>query len=410
MKENHTEDSDQNVKSHEERKYQFIKEQIRPQGREKMRKIVRRIALFCGILILFAVISMSSFYIMRKYMPVEALDTEIIYVTPAPSDQEPDSTEAAARETDPAQKSDRSLLSSLEQYDHLTQQLIDNGNAAKSSLVQLRKDSEQMLSTDSKHICGVLFQKSKRYLYILTSYNTSQEHLKMVATFADGSEAAVELAGCDTGINMAVYRVKKSDLSQDTRNKLKIITRKVVRENALGSRILAVGQPNGVMYSVNSGIITNNQLSVSVPDSSLALCTMNIPYCKDGAGFVLNTKGEMIGVLTKNYTNITGTSESAFIAIESLQGYIKTMIQGHTDAYLGVMGSAVDTAEAKKLNLAQGVYVDDVNAVSPAFKGGMRTAIKQTLRNYQSGDTVKVVVSRKASRGRNKISLKVTLG
>lgn len=45
------------------------------------------------------------------------------------------------------------------------------------------------------------------------------------------------------------------------------------------------------------------------------------------------------------------------------------MIQGHTDAYLGVMGSAVDTAEAKKLNLAQGVYVDDVNAVSPAFKG-----------------------------------------
>ena len=63
MKENHKEDSDQNVKSHEERKYQFIKEQIRPQGREKMRKIVRRIALFCGILILFAVISMSSFYI-----------------------------------------------------------------------------------------------------------------------------------------------------------------------------------------------------------------------------------------------------------------------------------------------------------------------------------------------------------
>lgn len=182
MKENHTEDSDQNVKSHEERKYQFIKEQIRPQGREKMRKIVRRIALFCGILILFAVISMSSFYIMRKYMPVEALDTEIIYVTPAPSDQEPDGTEAAARETDPAQKSDLSQLSSLEQYDHLTQQLIDNGNAAKSSLVQLRKDSEQMLSTDSKHICGVLFQKSKRYLYILTSYNTSQEHLKMVAT------------------------------------------------------------------------------------------------------------------------------------------------------------------------------------------------------------------------------------
>ena len=141
---------------------------------------------------------------------------------------------------------------------------------------------------------------------------------------------------------------------------------------------------------------------------------------------MLNTKGEMIGVLTKNYTNITGTSESAFIAIESLQGYIKTMIQGHTDAYLGVMGSAVDTAEAKKLNLAQGVYVDDVNAVSPAFKGGMRAAdvilrigdndvstpaaIKETLRNYQSGDTVKVVVSRKASRGRNKISLKVTLG
>ena len=95
-----------------------------------------------------------------------------------------------------------------------------------------------MLSTDSKHICGVLFQKSKRYLYILTSYNTSQEHLKMVATFADGSEAVVELAGCDTGINMAVYRVKQSDISQDTRNKLKIITRKVVRENALGSRIL----------------------------------------------------------------------------------------------------------------------------------------------------------------------------
>ena len=85
---------------------------------------------------------------------------------------------------------------------------------------------------------------------------------------------------------------------------------------------------------------------------------------------MLNTKGEMIGVLTKNYTDITGTSESAFIAIESLQGYIKTMIQGHTDAYLGVMGSAVDTAEAKKLNMAQGVYVDACKCGFPALTGG----------------------------------------
>ena len=47
MKENHTEDSDQNVKSHEERKYQFIKEQIRPQGREKNRLVLRNLDTIC---------------------------------------------------------------------------------------------------------------------------------------------------------------------------------------------------------------------------------------------------------------------------------------------------------------------------------------------------------------------------
>ena len=49
MKENHTEDSDQNVKSHEERKYQFIKEQIRPQGRDSKtnRLVLRNLDTIC---------------------------------------------------------------------------------------------------------------------------------------------------------------------------------------------------------------------------------------------------------------------------------------------------------------------------------------------------------------------------
>lgn len=417
--EKHTESSEENEKSHEEKKYQFIKEQIRPQGKHKIKRLARRVGFVLGMTVLFCGISVLTFSIMRQYMPVESMGAEIIYVSPSPSN---DANVVYNAGTDYTGND----LNSLEDYSRISQEMAGKGEEAQRAVVQLYTDTDDSLADDTEGYCGIMIQKSSQSIYLLTEYALAQRAEKVQVVFNDGSSAEAALQGKDAGVGLAIYRVQLANVSVAMQEQVITMVSESNGTFAVGTPVLAIGKPNGVFHSVHVGVVTNGQILVPITDSELHLCTADISYSKDATGYVMNTRGEMIGVLTTDYTDKTGTTDTAFIAMGSLETSINNMIRGASPARLGVIGSAVNEQEAKRLNLEQGIYVEQVNSPSPAYRSGMRVAdviteisgvkvytpaqLQEELQKYNSGDEIQVVISRKGAGDGKKQKLKVTLG
>lgn len=406
-------------KTHEEKKYQFMKEHIRPQGKHRVTRAVRRCGFVLGMLVLFCVISVLTFWIMRKYLPVESLGTEVIYVTPQPSEK----PEVLQSGTD-VRSGDGDRENILEEYSTMTRKFMELGDAARGALVQLQPIGESSASAAGETYCGAMIQKSSQGIYILTMDAMPQRTERALVTYSDGSQSEVALVGRNEAVGLTVYRASLSDVPEQLQDK--IISMSTEESSlSIGTPILAVGKPNGVLFSVHAGVITNRRLQASVIDGELNLCTVNIPYCKEGTGYILDIHGRMIGVMTTAYTEICGTSDAAFLTIAALQDYIDCIVQRKNRAYLGIKGSAVSEEEAKKFQLEQGVYVNEVEAASPAYRGGMRVAdvvtqineknistaaeLQSELRGYASGDTVQITILRKDAGSSKKKKLNITL-
>lgn len=406
-------------KKHEEKKYQFMKEYIRPQGKHRVRRMLRRLGLVLGMLILFCGICVLTFSIMRKYLPVESLGTEVIYVTPEPSD------EPEVLQRGEAVRSDNREIA-LEEYSAMSKKLMGRGDEARGALVQLQPIGESSSAAARETYCGVMFQKSSQGIYILIMADAlPQMTERALATLADGSQSDVELVGKNAAVGIAVYRVSLSDVSEQMQNEVISL---LSEESSLtiGTPVLAVGKPNGVLFSVHTGVITNRLLPVPVTDDELNLCTVNVPYCKEGTGYILDIHGRMIGVMTTAYSDISGTLDAAFLTVGSLQNYVDCIIRRENKAYLGVKGSAVSEEEAKKFQLEQGMYVSEVEAASPAYRGGMRVAdvitqidgknistaveLQAVLRQFTPGDELQITILRKDAGGSKKKNLSITLG
>lgn len=414
MQEQETENPVKREKNHEEKKYQFMKEQIRPQGKHRIRRLARFGGMVLGMLVLFCVISVLTFSIMRKYLPVESLGTEVIYCTPQP-EKGPDVVQGGTQ----LSTGDGKTL--LEEYSAMSQKLVGMGDTVKGALVQLQ------FAADDSSLCSVIFQKSSQGVYILTTDAIPQQAERAQAIFEDGSQAEVKLVGQNATVGIAVYRAGLSDLTEQMQEE--VVT--LFADDSMiatGMPVLAIGKPNGVLYSVHAGVITNRQLSVPITDDELRLCTINVPYCKEGTGYILDIYGRMIGVMTTAYTDVTGTSDAAFLTAGSLQSYIDSIVRREHMAYLGVRGSAVNEQEAEKFQLEQGVYVSAVESASPAYRGGMRVAdviteiagkrvttvveMREEIQHFAKGEEIQITVLRKAATGSDskKKKLRITLG
>lgn len=407
-----------NERHHEEKKYQFMREQIRPQGRHRARKMARTggVILFLGVL--FCGISVLTFYIIRRYWPVESLGAEVIYVTPTPADktEEPAPTK---------QENDINALS-LEQYAKASKALLSQGNKVKNALVTLWTKEDHDANISKSSLCGVAFQQSNRGIFILAPNTYAADTNDAYAEFSDGSQAKVTCMGQSSSSGIAVYRVNRSELSDKMKKELVVVSLGQSDTLKLGTPVIAVGRPNGVMYSVHTGLITNNDLEIPVTDGSVSVCTTDVAYSEQGAGYVISIQGNLIGMITTSYTDQTGTSDMAFVQMDCLQQCTANILQGEQETHMGVTGSAVNAAEAKEFDLEKGLYVQAVSVSSPAYQAGIRVAdviteidkkavnsasmLHHVLQSYKAGDTVTVTAYRKTPKGKKqKETIKVTL-
>lgn len=281
---------------------------------------------------------------------------------------------------------------------------------------------------------GVIMDEDDTYIYIATNAHVISDADQLSVAFVDDSAASAEVVGSDTDNDLAVIRVKKSDLDSDTLSKIKVITIGSSDDTQVGEQVVAIGNALGYGQSVSSGIISAKDRSITTQDETTGETTETTGLLQTDAainpgnsgGALLNMKGELIGINSAKYADESVEGMGYAIPIsyaepileqlekgESTTATSTSATEGNGDAYLGISGMTISSQYASYYGVPEGVYVSAVADGSPADEAGIEagdiitavgkttvsstTDLKKAISSYSSGDKATLTISRQAS-------------
>lgn len=410
------------VKKHETEKYEFIKEQIRPQRKRHMLDFVNRVFEFMVLALVFGGVAGVVFWNVNNGLSSSASMPEQDISTSQPEYQTMTPESTSTMHTSHLEGIDKKDMTVIEEQNRASKKLSAIGDQFAFSLVNVidKNNREAWYQSVSGNydtvISGIFFKESNLYYYIIAVSDIAEQESPAIE-FEDGETADANFISSDNNIGLSVLCVAKKDISEERQEKIVIPDFGSTISVCAGSNVILAGAPNGVMYSVMTGNIIKSGISMPITDNIISLFSTDIFYTEGANGVVLNTRGKVIGFITDSYKNATGKSNIGFIGISSIIDIINGMAKGKTTPCLGIEGYDVDENTAKTHNIEKGVYLSAIYSGSPAYSGGMRvadvlkqidekevsslTALHNILKGYNAGDAVIVTFSRKSGKKNN---------
>ena len=249
------------------------------------------------------------------------------------------------------------------------------------------------------------------------SYYAIQEATGLkVNLYGDTESYDATVVGTDSYTDLAVIKIDKTGLTPATLGNSENIK--------VGEFVMAIGNPLGMDYSVTCGVVSAvNREVESDGVTYTAIQTDAAINSGNSGGALVNANGEVIGINTLKLAG-TGIEGVGFaIPISSTTSIVNQLIENKTvkRPYIGISGSALDSATAKRYNLPEGVYVESVEKDSPADKAGIKQTdiitkiegnevksvneLNKIKYTYNIGDTVTLTIMR----NNEEIEVKVTL-
>ncbi len=267
---------------------------------------------------------------------------------------------------------------------------------------------------------GIIIGENDTEYLIATNDHVVDKASSISVSFIDTTSAEAYIKGSDPSSDLAVIAVKKSDLSQKTKDSIIIATLGNSDDVKVGNMVIAIGNALGNGQSTTVGWISAKDREIKNSDTGTNLTVLQTDAAinpGNSGGALLNIKGEVIGI---NSAKISGTKVEGIgyaIPISKALPIVSDLMTREilTDdekGYLGIRLSDVDiTAEiASAYNWPMGVYVKDVLEDGAAKKGGLiagdiitavngssittRAQLQKTINSYRYGTTVTITYSR----------------
>ncbi len=414
---------------HEEEKYKFIKEQIRPQKKSYIIRFTRKVLETVLSAVVFGGVSGFVFWNINngpggssslKDKGISAMEYQV-----------PENTAVPANSNSPAKDSYNSNdMTILEEHNKASKRLSAVGDKFSSSLVSIisKKDKPAWYNNSQGNtgdvLSGMVLKETARYYYILTPGGLKEPGAVDIE-FQDGETVQADYLSSDSNTGLSVFCVEKRNVSGERQSKIVIPEFGSTISVPAGSNIIITGAPNGIMYSVMTGNIIKTGIEMPVTDNIITLFATDVLYTSNSNGIVLNTKGRVIGFVTNLYEKATGHNNIGFIGISSVIDIINSIVEGKNIPYLGIEGHNVDQKTASAHNISKGIYLTSVYSGSPAYSSGIRvadvitqidgeevsslSALHGILKSHNAGDRIVITVSRKYGKKNNDKKLAVEL-
>ena len=205
---------------------------------------------------------------------------------------------------------------------------------------------------------------------IVTNNHVVEGASKITVNFNDGRQMDAKLIGVDPDSDVAVLRVKASNLSAAPIG--------TSSDLLIGETVVAVGNPFGLSGSVTTGVVSATGRSVPSKEAGRTFTDFIQTDASinpgNSGGPLLNIEGRVIGINTAIYAQAQGIGFA--IPVDRAKKVIQDLLRfGEVrSAWIGAVTATVTPEEAKRMNLraSKGALVARVFAGSPAAAAGLR--------------------------------------
>ncbi len=427
---------------HEQKPFDFLKESIKKKKWNK-KDILKGIAVIIGSGIVFGAVAAFVFAWVEPNVQTAIHGKAKPPKVDIPSDEDPSSGQAAddlasssasaASSTSGALQPDGEAESDeigLTEYKKLYREMLDVAEKPKHAIVTVIgitnwMDYFNQNYENRQQISGLLVADNGQDLFILSEYRVMENVERIQVTFWDGSVVDATYLKHDPNTGLAILKVSRSELSQQTRDGMEVTPLGNSYRVEQGEPILAVGNPIGYSDSVAYGIITSVTNKISTIDTEYNLLTTDIMGSKEGSGILVNLDGEIVGVIAQSYSSDDKNIITA-LAVSQIKPLIEKLSNNEQLNYIGIKGQDVTKEIADKVGIPKGVLVTKIQPDSPAMLSGIKeqdvivkfnddkiTSLKQyhdSMDQCKPGQKVSVTAMRKGAEGYVEIPFEVTVG
>lgn len=356
---------------------EFVREKIKDKPKNYKRLWIKLLtAAGCGIVFALTAVLVMLFMLptlrgkMQENMPQTQLrdsQTDDTQDTPAETQSEEDTQETQTQNKE----------FTIDDYQKIQTQLYAIGNLANKSIVTITSvvsDTDWFNNSYEREGqgSGTIIGDEDGKLLILTERRIIKDASKISVTFIDDTVAPAELIKYDGNTGLAVLEVEKTKMESSTISVIGVMSMGNSNSVHKGSIVIALGSPLGTNYSILTGSITSTSNEISTEDCNYSVYTTDIVANKNGSGILINTDGEMIGVVMQNYS---AASTGALTAVDAneLKEIIALLSDSKDVPYLGVHISTVTEKIANTYGIPKGVYIKEVEMDSPAMNAGLQS-------------------------------------
>lgn len=356
---------------------EFVREKIKDKPKNYKRLWIKLLtAAGCGIVFALTAVLVMLFMLptlrgkMQENMPQTQLrdsQTDDTKDTPAETQSEEDTQDTQTQNKE----------FTIDDYQKIQTQLYAIGNLANKSIVTITSvvsDTDWFNNSYEREGqgSGTIIGDEDGKLLILTERRIIKDASKISVTFIDDTVAPAELIKYDGNTGLAVLEVEKTKMESSTLSVIGVMSMGNSNSVHKGSIVIALGSPLGTNYSILTGSITSTSNEISTEDCNYSVYTTDIVANKNGSGILINTDGEMIGVVMQNYS---AASTGALTAVDAneLKEIIALLSDSKDVPYLGVHISTVTEKIANTYGIPKGVYIKEVEMDSPAMNAGLQS-------------------------------------
>lgn len=205
--------------------------------------------------------------------------------------------------------------------------------------------------------------------YILTNNHVINQVQNISVGLWDGRFAPAQVVGSDPETDLAVLKIDLTGLPAAP-----------LAENAdfrVGDVVLAIGNAFGLSHTVTMGIISatgrNDLRSVLLEDFIQTDAAIN---AGNSGGALINYRGEVIGISTRNLSGAQGAQNIGFaIPITMAKDVMQQIVENGSvrRGWLGALFSDLPlTLQTDGSSVRRGIQVRDVTPDGPAWNAGIR--------------------------------------
>ncbi len=435
-------------KKQENDDYSFMQEQIKKRPINK-RKLIKRTFTTGALAIMFGVIASLVFILLEPTLtklvspkeekptislPDTTLPEEVNEVLPEDmiqDQQELDEKDKPAEPSLPIMSSIQKTDLEIEDYQKLYGKLSSLAEDTKQGMVTVTGSSSDVdwfsnVYEKKSSVSGIMVADNGTDVFIVTNYSYLSTAEEIDVTFPTGEVIQATPVAHDKATNIMILSIPVSYVPKDEEGEITYATLGNSNVgNHLGDVVLAIGDPMGYSDSLGYGIITSLGTPINTTDHNYKLITTDIYGSKNAEGYLINTKGQVIGIINQKYNNNDLGNQISAIGISELKHLIEDLSNDVERTFLGITMVEI-TPQAIENGIPEGAFVRKVELDSPAMevgiaagdiivaldgsKMGSAAEVEERLRKYKPEDEVPLTLLRSAGDEYKEINVTVKLG